>query len=180
MTQTIETAATRPPEDEYAPFYAGYVARVPEGDVVEILARQLGEVSAFLRGLSDRADFRYAPEKWSVKEVIGHLCDAERIFAYRALRIARGDETPLPGWEENGYVETGGFAARTLESLVEEWAEVRRSTVTLFRHLPPEAWTRGGTANGVRVSVRALAYITAGHTGHHLHILRTRYLGAAE
>ena len=170
----------RPGEDEYAPFYARYVERVQEGDVVELLERQANEVAGVLRGLpAETAEHRYAPEKWSVKEVVGHLNDAERIFAYRALRIARGDQTPLPGWDENAYVPTGNFGARSLESLLDEWADLRRATLWLFRHLDAEAFARRGTANNHGISVRALAYVTAGHTAHHLEILRTRYLAGA-
>src|SRR3712207_6474102 len=126
----------RPGADEYAPFYAGYVSRVAEGDVVGLMERQGGEVPDFLRGISQELhEHRYAEGKWSVKEVVGHLCDAERIFAYRALRIARGDRTPLPGWDENPYVQAGNFGARSLESLAGEWADLRRATLWLFRNL---------------------------------------------
>ena len=169
----------RPGTDEYAEFYQAYVARVPDGDVVERMERQAGEVAEFLRGIpAELHEHRYAPGKWSVKEVVGHMNDAERIFAYRALRIARGDRTPLPGWDESLYVPTGNFGARSLESLAGEWADVRRATVSLFRNLDAEAFARRGTANDNEVSVRALAFITVGHTDHHLHILRERYLEA--
>lgn len=179
METTTETRG-RPEADEYAPFYAGYVARVPEGDVVEVLERQLEGVAGFLGAIpAEREGHRYAPGKWSVREMVGHLADTERIMAYRALRIARGDATPLAGFDENAYVPPAGFDARPLASLVEEWAAVRRATLPLFRHLDAEAWTRRGTANGNAVSVRALARIIAGHTEHHLEILRTRYLGAS-
>ena len=171
--------AERPGGGEFAPYYERYIGRVPDGDVVELLERQAGEAAAYLRSAAEKADHRYEPGKWSVKEVVGHLNDAERIFAYRALRIARGDQTPLPGWDENAYVPTGNFGARSLESLLDEWADLRRATLWLFRHLDAEAFARRGTANNHGVSVRALAYVTAGHIAHHLEILRSRYLAGA-
>ena len=174
----METASNfaPPAQGEYAPFYAGYVARVAEGDVVEQMEAQLHEVAQLLRGLSDdEALARYAEGKWSVKEVAGHLADTERIMAYRALRIARGDTTPRAGFDENAFVASAGFDTRTLASLVEEWEAVRRSSLALFRGLDAEAAGRSGTANDVPISVRALAYIIVGHVAHHLEILRTRY-----
>jgi len=170
----------RPGADEYAPYYERYVSRVPEGDVVERMERQGAEVAELLRGVPPELHgHRYAEGKWSVREVVGHLCDAERIFPYRALRISRGDRTPLPGWEEDAYVEAANFDARSLESLAAEWADLRRATLWLFRGLDAEAAGRRGSASGYEVSARALAYITVGHTDHHLDILRTRYLGAS-
>ncbi len=171
------TAAFSPPaEDEYAPFYAGYVGLASKGDLITRLEAQVQEVSALLRGLSEEeALSRYAPGKWSVKEVAGHLGDTERIMAYRALRIARGDQTPLPGFDENTFVASANFDARPLASLVEEWETVRRASLLLLRGLDGEAAGRRGTASGAPVTVRALAYIIAGHVEHHLEILRTRY-----
>jgi hypothetical protein len=167
----------RPADDEYGAFYAGYVNRIPAGeDIVALLARQredtLGRFGSVPEG---RGAHRYAPGKWSVKEVVVHLSDAERIFAYRALRIARGDGTPLPGFDENAYVPLSGAEAQPLAALVTEWGHVRQATVSLFRHLPAEAWTRRGTASGAPVSVRALAWIIAGHERHHLGTLAERY-----
>ncbi|HEU0054878.1 MAG TPA: DinB family protein [Longimicrobium sp.] len=180
MTQTSEIAVARPAAGEYAPYYEKYVGRVPEGDVVEALERQGGEAAAFFRGIpADLHEHRYAPEKWSIKEVVGHIADAERIFAYRLLRIGRGDAVALPGFDENAYVPAGEFGARTLESLVDELESVRRATLTLARGLPADAWARVGTASENPVSARALAYILWGHLDHHLEILRTRYLGAS-
>jgi hypothetical protein len=170
----------RPGAGEYAPFYEGYVSRVPEGDVVEMLARQCGEASAFLRAVPpEKGDYRYAPGKWTVKEVVGHVSDAERIFAYRVLRIGRGDQTPLPGFDENAYAEVAGpgFRARTMESLVGDWEDARRATLSLMHSLDEEAFARVGTASGAPVSVRALAYILFGHMDHHLAVIRERYLG---
>jgi hypothetical protein len=179
VTQTSETAVGRPAAGEYAAYYETYVGRVPDGEVVEQLERQAEDAAAFLRAVpAELHEHRYAPEKWSVKEMVGHLADAERIFAYRLLRIARGDATPLPGFEENEYVAAGRFDARSLESLVDEWESVRSATLTLARGLPGNTWTRVGTASTFPVSARALAYILHGHLDHHLEILRTRYLGA--
>ncbi|HEX5726419.1 MAG TPA: DinB family protein, partial [Longimicrobiaceae bacterium] len=135
-------------------------------------------VPALLRGLPEALHgHRYAEGKWSIREVAGHLADTERIITYRALRIARGDATPLPGFDENAYVAAAGFDARPLESLVAEWEAVREATLAFFRSVDAEAAARRGTANDNAVSVRALAHIVAGHAEHHLEILRTRYLG---
>jgi uncharacterized damage-inducible protein DinB len=166
----------RPAASEYAPFYARYVGAVPDGDLPSILRAQLNQVLAFTRGLSEeRGGHRYAPGKWSIREVLGHMVDVERIFAYRALRIARGDATPLAGFEENAYVQAGRFDARTLADLAEEYEAVRVATLHLFRPLDDEALARSGTANGAEVTVRALAWIIAGHERHHLGMLRGVY-----
>jgi uncharacterized damage-inducible protein DinB len=168
-----------PHSSEYAPYYAGYVARVPAGDIVAILATQVDDTLALLRELTDaQSHGRYAPGKWSVREVIGHVIDAERVFAYRAMRIARGDTTALPGFDENAYVPAGRFDERPLASLLAELAAVRRSTVALLAGLPAEAWTRTGTASGTAVSVRGIAWIMAGHELHHREIIVSRYLAA--
>lgn len=173
--------AVRPDAGEYAPFYAGYVAGVPDGDVVETLVRSGAEATALLDGLPEAAgDVAYAPGKWTVREVALHCIDAERIFACRALRIARGDRTPLPGWEEKAYAPESGAAGRTLASLAGELRSVRASTVTLFENLPADTWTRRGIANEREVTVRAIAWIGAGHLLHHLRILRERYLAGPQ
>lgn len=170
-------AAARPGQDEYAPYYEKYVSLVPEGGVVEGLERQGAETLALLRGLSEaRGAHRYAPDKWSVKQLVGHVIDTERIFAYRALAISRGERQPLPGMDQDEYMAGVDFDARTLSSLADEFEAVRRSNVLLFRHLSPEAWGRRGTASDYEVTVHALAYILAGHEAHHIRILRERYL----
>jgi hypothetical protein len=170
------THRARPDASEYAPFYHGYITSVPDGDVVELLRSGGAELlEALGRIPEERGGHRYAPEKWTIREVIGHLIDAERIFGYRALRFARGDQTPVPGFDENVYVTTAGSDARTISSLVDELAVVRESSALLFESLPAEAWLRTGIANGQPISVRALAYVTAGHPRHHLRILRERY-----
>ena len=170
------TAPARPEADEYAPDYERYVSQV-EGDVLETLERQGAQTLALLGGLSeDAAGSRYEPGKWSVKELVGHVIDGERVFAYRALRFARGDATPLPGFDQDPYVAAANSDARTLASLAEEFGHVRAATLALLRSLDPEAWARRGTANDAEVSVRALAYIIAGHEAHHVRVLRERYL----
>jgi uncharacterized damage-inducible protein DinB len=170
--------AQRPSPDEYPPFYAGYVAQVPDGDVVEALIGGAEIAAALLHDLDEeRGNHAYAPGKWTLKEVLLHCADAERIFVYRALRIARGDQTPLPGWDENAYTPMSGAGARSMDSIMDELESVREASVTLFHGLPEEAWTRSGNANGRPITVRALAWITAGHLLHHLGVVQERYLG---
>jgi uncharacterized damage-inducible protein DinB len=170
----------RPQQGDYALFYENYVSLVPSGDFLEILRDQRRELVGLLSPLSeDQAEFRYAPGKWSIKEVLGHITDAERIFAYRLLRIARGDETPLASFEQNGYIKTGNFSARKLEDLLHEFSTVRESTICLVRSLDDAAWLRRGTASQKEVSVLALAFIIAGHDRHHRIILEKHYLAAA-
>lgn len=178
MTATAtDTRAARPAPDEFAPYYGRYIDKVPDGDIVATLRDQVGATLAVLRAIPDaKAGHRYAPDKWSIREVVGHLSDAERIFTYRALRIARGDETPLPGFDENAFVSRARLDARSFAGLIDEYAAVRAATVALFDSLFPEEWTRRGIASDKGVSVRALAWITAGHERHHLEILRARYL----
>lgn len=167
----------RPEADEYAPFYAGYVAKVPDGDVLATLTHSASGATDVLGGVSEEvADTAYAPGKWTLKEVVQHCSDAERIFAYRALRIGRGDTTDLPGWDEQAYAPLSRANDRTLASLLHEFQTVRAGTLSLLDGLPKEAWTRCGRANGMEVSVRGIAWITAGHLLHHLGIIRERYL----
>jgi uncharacterized damage-inducible protein DinB len=167
----------RPGPSDYAPFYGQYVALVPDGDLLTTLANSGHEWRSLLGGLTPaQADFRYQPTKWSIKESIGHVTDTERIFTYRALRIARGDQTPLSGFEQDDYVKEGNFSERTLEDLLEEFSDVRRSTVTLLRSLPDRVWMRRGNANQKEVTVTALAFIISGHERHHRKILEERYL----
>lgn len=166
----------KPADDEYAPFYAGYVRRVPAGDIVAILATQLEDTLALVREAGEeRAGHRYAPDKWSVREVLGHIADAERVFAYRVLRFARQDRTELPGFDENAWVPPARFDERRLPSLLAELAATRAATVSLLAGLPDEAWTQEGVASGHRVTVRALAWMIAGHELHHRAVLGERY-----
>ena len=168
-----------PETDEYAPAFAGYVGRLARSeDVLAVLADQLEQIPELARRFGEaRGDYRYAPGKWSIKELIGHLSDSERIFAYRALRIARGDGTPLAGFDEQSYAPEMKAEARTLADMVDEWRDVRRATLSLFRGLPAAAWTRRGTANGQAMSTRAAAWVIAGHTRHHAAVLQERYAG---
>ncbi len=169
--------ATRPEASEYAPFYASYILLVPEGDVIATLTRQLEDVLTLLGGISDaEAETRYAPGKWSIKEVIGHITDTERIFAYRALRFARADRTPLPGYEQDDYVRHANFDALPINDIAAGFEHVRRATLSLLRSFDDGAWRRVGVANDKEVSVRALAYIIAGHVTHHTQIIRAKYL----
>ena len=170
----------RPEDSEHAPYYGQYISLVKGNDVIGALEEQGKETVALLSSLSEeQAQHRYAPDKWSVKEVVGHLIDTERIFAYRALRIARGDATPIEGFEQDDYVRGAQFDKRTLAGLVEEFAAVRRATILLYEGLEADAWGRNGTANQKEVTVRALAYLTAGHELHHRKILKEKYLTAA-
>jgi hypothetical protein len=167
----------RPDANEYATYYDRYVALVPEGDVLTILNEQLKETLGLLRGIPEsRAGFRYAPEKWSIREVVGHMIDTERVFAYRALRFARNDKTPLHSFEQDDYIRNATFDAFPLAELADEFERVRQSSVFLFKHLDEAAWLRTGIASDNVVSVRALAYIMAGHELYHAEILRNRYL----
>jgi hypothetical protein len=166
----------RPAPSEYAEFYQGYVARVPEGDIVASLRDGQDRMKETLGTLPESiGGHRYAAGKWTVRTVIGHMIDAERIFSYRALRIARGDATPLAAFDENAFAVTAESDERRVAELVAELLAVRDSTTRLFASLSDVAWARTGTASGEVVSVRALAYITAGHALHHLSILKDRY-----
>jgi hypothetical protein len=177
-TAALETArAARPAKSEFLPYYERYISLVPDGDVLSTLTAQMSETQALLRGLpASVAAYRYAPDKWCVNQLVGHVIDSERLFANRALRFARNDATPVPGFEQDDYVRNSTFDAYPLSELADELETVRQSTLFLFRHLGEEAWTRRGIANNAEVSVRALAYIIAGHELHHREILRSRYL----
>ncbi|MGH9752267.1 MAG: DinB family protein [Blastocatellia bacterium] len=168
---------TRPDSTEYAPEFEKYISLVPEGEIAATLGNQIESTLSLLGSLSEaQGNLRYAPGKWSVKEVIGHLIDGERIFAYRALRFARNDATPLSGFDENSFVANAGFDSRSLADLAEEFEYTRKSNIYLFKHLDGDSSLRRGAANGNEISVRAIAYAIAGHELHHVGILRTRYL----
>jgi uncharacterized damage-inducible protein DinB len=176
MTATADARTTRPAPDEYAPYYGTYISKVGDGDVVQALKQQVTGTVAYLRAIPEsRAGHRYAEGKWSIREVVGHLADAERIFAYRALRFARNDSTALPGFDENAFVANSRFDDRTLGSLIDEFAAVRAASIAQFHGFFPEEWLRGGTASGKHMSVRALAWVIAGHELHHLGVLKERY-----
>jgi uncharacterized damage-inducible protein DinB len=165
-------------ESEYDPYYGPMIALVPDEPILELLEEQRHEIMGFLGALDKAtADYRYGPEKWSVKEVLGHVVDTERIFGARALCFARGETIPLPPFEQDAYVRHAGFDKRSLASLSGEFEAVRRSTESLFDGFDEEQWNRGGVANEVHMTVRAVAYIVFGHAAHHLAVLRDRYLG---
>ncbi len=168
---------TKPQENEYAAYYGKYISLVPDGNIVGTLTTQLGETLAAWRAVpADKAEHRYAPGKWSTKEMMGHVIDTERIMAYRALRIARGDKTPLPGFEQDDFVAGGDWSNRSIADLADEFETVRKSNLILFRNLTDSAWKQVGTASDNPISARALAYIIAGHELYHQEILRDRYL----
>jgi hypothetical protein len=173
---TVTWRTSRPGADEHAPFYQPYLDALPTGDLLELLEHQLSGTALLLEGIpTERGDHRYAPGKWTVKEVFGHLADSERVFGYRALRFARADATNLSGFDENAWVPAGNFGARTLVDIGAEFAAVRHATLALVRSLDDDAAMRRGTANGRVVSVRALVAIVAGHERHHLKVLKERY-----
>jgi hypothetical protein len=166
---------TRPDSTEYADFYKNYIARVPDGSLLNFVAKQPGDYRQLLVGLSDEdASAPTAPGKWSVKQVLGHLCDTERVITYRVLRFARGDGKELQGFEQDDYVREAASNSRSLDDLLAEFESVRKSTIALLGSLPPGADTRSGLANGNRVTVRALAYIAGGHAQHHYELLKAR------
>ena len=167
-----------PPEPtEYQPYYGRYISLVTGPDLAQTLEHQLAQSLPLLQGIGEEKSLlRYAPGKWSIKEILGHLIDAERIFTYRALRFARNDQTPLAGFEQDPYVATAHFDQRPWSGLVQEFEHVRRSTIPFFGALTPEETLRSGTASQHPITVRALGYIIAGHELHHMAVLRERYL----
>lgn len=168
---------TKPQETEYAAYYGKYVSLVPDGNIVDTLTTQLSETLAAWQAVpADKAEHRYAPGKWSTKEMMVHVIDTERVMAYRALRIARGDKTPLPGFDQDVFMANTECSARSIADLADEFEAVRKSSLHLFRHLTDAAWQQVGTASDNPISARALAYIIAGHELYHQEILRDRYL----
>ena len=176
-TTSTPTISLRPQSGEYSPYYDRYLSLVPGNDILAAFDEQRRQMLLLLSGRAEAdGDLRYAPDKWSLKEVLGHINDTERIMSYRALRIARNDATPIEGFEQDDYVRNGPFARRPLANLIEDYIAVRRATVSLFRNLDEVAWTRRGVANKNEVTVRAQAYIIAGHELHHRRIIEKRYL----
>ncbi|MDP1831901.1 MAG: DinB family protein [Geothrix sp.] len=168
---------SRPQPGEYAEGYAPYLAAAPEGDPLALLQAQMGEVTDIFAGLSEaQGTHRYAPGKWSLKDLIQHLGDAERIFAYRCLRIGRGDATPLPGFDEDAYALTARADERTLAELLADFKATRAASLTLFHGLPEAAWNQPGISSGKAITARCLPYICLGHAAHHLAVIRERYL----
>jgi len=172
----------QPLESEYAPYYQGYIAHVSEDEILPVLRSQLDALDVLLgRVAPERETFRYAEGKWSIREIVGHLIDAERVFGYRAFCVARGEKQNLPGFEQNDYILTAPYDRIDLEDLLAELRLVRLSNIAMLRNLDEEAWMRIGTANDNQVSVRALAFIMAGHARHHMGVLRERYgVGATD
>ena len=169
--------AQRPGPDEFAEYYAGYVAAVPDGDGVATLRKQVEDARARLgRVAEERADSRYAPGKWTLKEVVGHVVDVEWVFTARALRFARGDATELPGVDQDVLVAGANFASRPLASMLDEWGHLRNANTALFASLGPDQLDQRGVASGYAVSVRGILWIVAGHARHHLGVIETRYL----
>jgi len=167
---------TKPQTTEYGEHFATYVRLVPEGDIREMLTAQLQATTDLFANLSDeQGNYRYAENKWTVKEVLGHIADTERVMAYRLLTIARGDKTPLPGFDENVFVSGAAFDATPMSELIEDYQAVRRATLTLLRGITDEAALRIGTSNNLSISARALAYIIVGHELHHLNVLKEKY-----
>jgi hypothetical protein len=167
----------RPAPNEYAPYAADYIGRVPAGDVIEMLARQIEETCDVLAGIGDeRASFRYAAGKWNIKEIIGHLGDTERVFSYRALCFARNDKTPLPGFEQDDYVAFGGFDSRTITDVLSEFRAIRSASITLFESFDESALARKGKASGFEFTVRSVPFIIAGHELHHMGVIKEQYV----
>ena len=181
VTSLPALVIARPQADEYASYYGKYIALVQSDDILTALDQQRRDTMKMLSCCDEEdGNFRYAPDKWNAKEVWGHVCDTERIFAYRALRISRADTTPMQGFEQDDYVRNGPFAHAPVAEVVEDYIAVRRATITLLRNLDEAAWSRRGTANKSEVSVRGLAYIIAGHELHHRAILEQKYFSASQ
>jgi hypothetical protein len=175
-TARASASIARPGEGEYAPFYAEYVALVPETDILAVLERQAGELRELAASVpADRETLRYAEGKWSVREIFGHLADGERVFGYRAFCISRGEQAGLPSFDENEYVAQARSNAIPLRELADELALVRDSSLAFLRRLEPREWERTGTASDNPITVRAIAWVMAGHPRHHVRILRERY-----
>jgi hypothetical protein len=166
----------RPQADEHLPYYSKYIDRVPDGDLVALLREQLMDTVALLQTVPrDREDYAYAPGKWTIKEVVGHMIDTERVMGYRALSIGRGDSANLPGFDENAWVPAANFGRRALADLLDDFQVVRAGSIHLARSLDDAALVRRGQANGAAVTPRALFYIIAGHERHHVALFRERY-----
>ena len=167
----------RPDKTEYDPYYEHYVSLAAEHDIIGLLGSQPTRLQDIFTAMpEEKGEFRYAEGKWSVKELFGHIIDGERMFAYRTFRISRGDQTPIEGFEQDGYIENAHSNDRSFADLLDEFSLLRRANMIFFKNMTDDAWLRVGTANNVKITVRALAYIMAGHIEHHLEILKDRYL----
>ena len=166
-----------PDRSEAAEYYAKYIDQVPAGDIRQVLNAQLGEVTALFNSISDeKSRHRYAPDKWTIREVASHINDTERVFTFRAFWFGRGYDSPMPSFDQDIAIKVAGADDRSWQSHIDEFRAIRTATVALFNSMPADAWTRRGVASDNPVSVRALAYITAGHVAHHARILREKYL----
>ena len=167
----------RPTESEYPEYYQPYVKLVPDGDIVQTLQENPLAVVNLFEGIpEEEALYRYASGKWSVKEVLGHIIDTERIMSYRLMRVARGDQTPLAGFNETDYVQAAQTNSLSIGAILKDFKATRNASITLIQNIPQEAWTNKGNANGMEITTRALAYIIAGHEMHHRKIVEERYL----
>ena len=172
---------SRPQPAEYDPYYQKYVSLVPEEDIIPALESQIDELSGLFEDVpEEKGTFAYADGKWTVKEVLSHLIDGERMFAYRVFRIARGDRTPIEGFEQDGYIENSHANRRPIAELIEEFTLLREANLIFFQNLEDDDWKRVGIANNVEISVRSLAWIMAGHIRHHTTILQDRYFAKSE
>jgi hypothetical protein len=168
----------RPTPTEYAPYYEGYISQVSESDIMPVLRSQMDELDVLLGRVEPAQEtYRYAEGKWSIREIVGHLIDGERVFGYRVFCIARGEQQNLPGFDQNDYMLTAPYDRIELEDLLSELRLIRLGNIAMLRTLDEEAWSRAGNANGNQVTVRALVFIMAGHVRHHMNVLRERYLG---
>lgn len=166
----------KPDRSEHSASFAAYIDLVPEGDWTERLQEQTERTRQLFASIREEdGNYRYAPEKWTVKQLLGHIADTERIMSYRILRVARGDATPLPGFDENDYVREAGFERQSLADLLQSFLDVRRATLSLIGSIPESSWLHEGIANGGKVTARAVAYILAGHERHHIRVLEERY-----
>ena len=178
MATAISTA-TRPDASEHVPYYGKYIALVPEDHAIQALESQIADALALLRTIPEsKGDHRYGPDKWTIKEVIGHMADTERVMQYRALGIARGDQTSFPPFEQDDYAKTSGHGERTWSSLLDEFKAVRQSSIHLFRHLDEASLDRVGSVNQNPTTARAVGYVIVGHERHHLAILKEKYVAA--
>lgn len=167
----------RPGKNEYADFYSNYIQSVPEGDLIELMRDNMEKsLELFWSVTEEKSQFRYAERKWSIRELLGHIIDAERVFSYRALRFSRNDKTNLPGFDENDFIKHSNYDRRSLNSLISEYEHLRKSNIIMFAGLKEEMWELTGTANNAPISVRALGCIVIGHENHHIKILKERYL----
>ncbi len=180
MTHSPQTPFIQRPQDgEYGAFYAVYIQHVPDGDIFDLLESQMSALREVLAPINNtQADFRYAPDQWSIKEMLGHINDTERVFSYRALRISRNDKSPLEGFDQDEYVKEAFFSQRTLADLLDEFEHLRRANLLSFRAITSEVSERVGIASGYPVSVRALLYMMVGHVIEHIKSLKTEYLPA--